>query len=546
MKIGISSLQDFMSFLIRRRWWVIAPFIALTCLVGLLTKELPRVYVSQAVVLVKPRDVPENFVMDLTSATSTQQHLKSIQQKVLSRANIVAIIEDHGRAMPELAGLNIDEAIDRLGKEITVAFATEGDGRGAVRVISFTISTQNRNSAMAQAITEKLTTLFLQQDQMTRQSHVQGTTAFLATALEKKENALKVSETDLTLLKSRNLNQLPQNLDGNQRDLDRLSAARTANEENLSRILNTRLGYETLLAETPEHLPGLPEVSGVQALKERDPNVDIFLKLKADYERERAIRRQGHPDVDIAKMRMDRAKALVPPELLEEVLNPKPVATADAAEEKIKNPAYTRLQLQMKELENEHAIRLREKKTIEEGIARISRRVENTPQVELELTGVVRANEDIRKERDQLSHDLTKAQLSETLENNAQGSQFQIIDPANLPIEPEKPNKWAVLGVGAGFSLLIAIAFAFVVDLTRQRVWTQSEIEALWGVPVMVDIPAIVSDEDQAVLRKKRFAFATFFLAGFVVYSAFLYGVYLNNNYILQQLDPVLQTLVYR
>jgi hypothetical protein len=94
--------------------------------------------------------------------------------------------------------------------------------------------------------------------------------------------------------------------------------------------------------------------------------------------------------------------------------------------------------------------------------------------------------------------------------------------------------------------LLLAIGFAFIVDLARQRVWTQSEIESLWGVPVMVDIPAIVSDGDQAELRRKRLAFATFFLAAFTVYGAFLYGVYLNNNYILQQLDPVLQTLVYR
>ena len=65
-------------------------------------------------------------------------------------------------------------------------------------------------------------------------------------------------------------------------------------------------------------------------------------------------------------------------------------------------------------------------------------------------------------------------------------------------------------------------------------------------MPVMVDIPAIVTDSDQIALRKKRLAFATFFLAGFAVYSVFLYGVYLKQNYILQQLDPVLQTLVYR
>jgi hypothetical protein len=163
------------------------------------------------------------------------------------------------------------------------------------------------------------------------------------------------------------------------------------------------------------------------------------------------------------------------------------------------------------------------------------------------MTGMVRDNTDLRKQRDELNYDLTKAKLAESLETRGgAGSQFTLQDQANVPSEAQKPNKWAVLGMGCLASLGLAIAFAFVIDLARQRVWTQSEIEALWGVPVMVDIPAIVSDADQVAMRKRKLAFATFFLAGFAVYSVFLYGVYLKQTYILQQLDPVLQTLVYR
>jgi polysaccharide chain length determinant protein (PEP-CTERM system associated) len=546
MKIGVNSLQDFMSFLIRRRWWVIAPFLALALLVGLLTKALPRVYVSQALILVKPRDVPENFVMDLTSANSTQQHIKSIQQMLFSRKNLIAIIGEFGKEMPELQTLNMDERVERLTKQIKIVPTTEIDGRGTQRVIAFTISYQNRDAEMARRIAERLTTLFLDEDRVTRQQYVSGTTEFLSNELTKKEKELTESDTSLTALKFQNLQNLPERLEGNQRDLDRLSDYKRANEQNISRLMSARLGYQSLLAQTDEFLPNPTKVSPVQAIKEKDPNVDLFLKAKAEWERQRIIRREGHPDLDTAKLVMDRAKALVPPDVLEEVLNPKPAEEKTAAEEKRTNPAYTHLQNQMRELENEYTIALNEKKAIEGRIAEVSRRIENTPQVELQMTGVVRDNEAIRKERDELNQDLTKAQLSQSLEQRAQGSQFTLVDPANLPIEPEKPNKWAILGIGCAFSLMLAIGFAFIVDLTRQRVWTQSEIETLWGVPVMVDIPAIVSDGDQAELRKKRLAFATFFLAAFAVYGAFLYGVYLNNNYILQQLDPVLQTLVYR
>ena len=546
MKIGISSLQDFMSFLVRRRWWVIAPFIALSCLLAILIKELPRVYVSKSMVLVKPREVPENFVMDLTSASSTQQHLRSIERMVLSRENLQNIIKTRSADMPEFKGLTLDEQVERLANQIKIAFSTEGDGRGAVRVIWFTISYQNRDPGMAQAITQQLTNLFIAMDLRARQDHVLGTTTFLKGELDKKELELEESETKVTELKSRHIQELPERLESNHRELDRLNDSKRNNEDNLTRIMTAKLGYEQLMAQMPEFLPGPAKRSSVQAMKEKDPNVDIYLKLKSDYDTLRATRRENYPDIDRVKLQMERAKALIAPEVLEEVLNPKPAEPEMVEGEKIKNPSYTHLQNQMRELETEYQIRLNEKKAIAADIARISRRVDVTPQVELQMMEFIRDNDDIRKERNQLNQDLTKAQLSQSLENDQRSSQFKNIDPANLPTVAEKPNKWAVLGVGCVLSLVLAIAFAFVVDLARQRVWTQSEIEAFWGVPVMVDIPAIVSDADQTELRKKRLAFATFFLAGFVVYGAFLYGVYLNNNYILQQLDPVLQTLVYR
>ena len=95
-------------------------------------------------------------------------------------------------------------------------------------------------------------------------------------------------------------------------------------------------------------------------------------------------------------------------------------------------------------------------------------------------------------------------------------------------------------------SLALAICIALAVDVARQRVWTQSEIESFWGVPVMVDIPEIVTDADQVELRKKRLALSGTLLVGVLLYSIFLYGVYMKHNFILQSLDPVLQRVVYQ
>jgi polysaccharide biosynthesis transport protein len=542
MKIGIKTVQDFMSLLIRRRWWIVAPFIALSCLVAILTKELPKVYVSEALVIVRPRDVPENFVMDFNSS-STQQRLKSIQQMVLSRSNLTAIARQHLTEMPDNRNLTMDELVDRLRKQISVRFSFEPDSRGIPSVIAFSLTCQDKDPRMAQAIAAQLTTLFMQRDEEERGTKVKGTTNFLSNELEKQDTALVQSDTHLLALKSQNLEQLPEGLEGNLRALDRLSADKRANEEALIRLASTRLGLEQLMAQVPEHLEAPKPVNE----KEQDPSVKTYLNSKAEYQGTLAGRAADHPDVQIAKMRMERARKQVPEDVLEALENPKPAEKAEEdASLKYKNPTYTTFENEMRNLRTEYDIRIADRKMIDDAIAKTTQRINNTPRVALALNPVIRDNTDLRRERDELKSGLTKATLSANLEDRQQGSNFILQDEASLPSDAQKPNKWWVLGMGCLASLALSIGFAFIVDLARQRVWTQSEIETLWNVPVMVDIPAIVTDADQIVLRRKKLAFATFFLAAFAVYSVFLYGVYLKQHYILQQLEPVLQTLVYR
>src|SRR5688572_8859050 len=99
MRIGLSSPQDILALLVRRRWWVIIPFLALSCAVTVLTKALPKVFVSQSLILVRPRDVPQSFVVDLIG--STQERLKSIEKTVLSRTNLLAVLNEFEGQLPE-------------------------------------------------------------------------------------------------------------------------------------------------------------------------------------------------------------------------------------------------------------------------------------------------------------------------------------------------------------------------------------------------------------------------------------------------------------
>jgi hypothetical protein len=197
-------------------------------------------------------------------------------------------------------------------------------------------------------------------------------------------------------------------------------------------------------------------------------------------------------------------------------------------------------------LNTEIKFRERDKAFIENEIAKFSRRIESTPQVEQEVSDILRVRDDQKKVYDNLKGKLSEARLSESLESKQKGSQFEIVDPANYPIVPAKPNKQSVLMAGLVVSLLIALALAIAVDIARQKVWSQSQAETFWGAPVLIEIPEIVTDTDLAAAGKKKRTFAAFSAAGVLVYAVFLYGIYLKHNFFLQQLDPMIQKLIYK
>ena len=95
-------------------------------------------------------------------------------------------------------------------------------------------------------------------------------------------------------------------------------------------------------------------------------------------------------------------------------------------------------------------------------------------------------------------------------------------------------------------SLLLSVAFVVALHIARQRIWTQSQVEAFWGVPVLVDIPEILTDSDLVARRRKQFVYAGYSAAGALVWSLGLYVVYHKPGLVLQQLDPILQKLVYK
>ncbi|RPJ87609.1 MAG: hypothetical protein EHM18_00265 [Acidobacteria bacterium] len=483
--ISFSDPAELFALLKRRKAWVIFTLLLLFPCGIVVAWLLPGIFVSETLILIEPRDVPDEFVKNLISV-STEERLSAIQETVLSRTNLLRVIYE----FPLLRGSNEDDQslITRLRDNIAIDFQ-ERKGRDNSPVY-FKISYQNRDPNVAQKVTARLAVLFIEYDSRTREDQVFGTAEFLNEELQKVAAQLGEVEGQLRIQQEKYRFELPEQLDTNLRSLDRLQEQAKANTEAIDRYVSMRLSLEREISQTPTTVTKatVKEVA-VPIVKSPNPAIEAYRLKKAELDEMTAKYTDRHPDVLRVREEVARIAAEIPPEDLAVVtVSPAPVTTVVEP-----NPVYQKLQSQLDEVKTEIAIREKERVWIQGEIVRTNTRIQNTPQREQEIKSVEREHEELSKQYENLKGKLADARLAESLESKQKGSQFVILDPASLPVKPAKPNRLLIAAAGFILSLFLGFLLAFLVDVADQKVWTRADLEKCLAFPILAEIPELLS-----------------------------------------------------
>jgi len=539
-RFNLNGPQEIVALLVRRKWWIVYPFLAMSSAALLLTYMLPRLYESKALVLILPRDVPNDFVKDLLAGSSGQR-LNAIQQTVLSRTNLVQILNEFKDSLPEYKNLNVEEQIANLRNRIDLTFNTNGIAGEAPSTTSFTIAYSNRSPEVAQKITERVTSAFIKQDSMARETQIGGSVSFLTASLEKIALQLEASETKKKNLKAAHPNELPERLTTNLTMLATLNDQRRGYLEAMDRYQNDLLGVDRQISITDQTLVK-PRIAPPQV--PRNPLLDQYVTAQNELNALTALgRTKNHPDVILATNKLANIKSQLSQEDLALLDHKNDTPPVPQTEETVPNAAYVSLISQKATLENELKIRRDRLAQTEADIDKYKRYIQLAPQSEQEIAEVMLENANLTKQYQELKDKLYQAQLTEDLETRQQGSQFKVQDPANYPLTPTKPAKSAIAAAGVLFSLLIAFALAIVVDVASQKMWTVSDVESLLGTTVLVEIPEIVTSAELSAGRRNKTVHLASFAVFSAVYLAGLYFAYVHQNFVITHLDPLFRRL---
>jgi uncharacterized protein involved in exopolysaccharide biosynthesis len=185
----------------QRLLWVLVPTVVTAAITTALSYYfMPTRYQSETLILVVPQLVPEAFVRS-TVTTHIEERLQTITQHILSRTRLERIILDFNLYPDRRKDAIMADVVEQMRSSIGVQIM-KGD---AVRV-SFT--TDDARTAMR--VTERLASLFIEENLRDREVLAEGTNQFLDAQIEDVRRRIVEKEAQLKGLRATTSGELSQ------------------------------------------------------------------------------------------------------------------------------------------------------------------------------------------------------------------------------------------------------------------------------------------------------------------------------------------------
>ena len=524
-RIGVveqNSLQvmKYLDMVLRRKWLILIPFVVISFATVFYAVSLPPIYRSETTILVEPPQVPENYVQS-TVTGSVQDRLNTISQQILSRTRLEGVIKELHLYSERLSKSSMEAVVNVMRKNTEIKVVRESRQRGATA--TFKLAFCGSDPATVQRVAQKLAMLYIEENLRVRENMARGTKDFMEKQLQEIEQDLRQLEEVLREFKQRYMGELPQQLEANLRSLDQLQQQKSSVLDSLRDAEDRQVLLEQQLQETPQYLTG----SGTD---QEDLHRQLELKGQQLIELE-ARYTDLYPDVVRLKREIRDLEKRIASSRQSRRGEVQPESSS------VVNPAYTRIKGQVDANELNVSNLRDEIGAIDWKMKSLQRRVENTPKREQELMILTRDYETIKRSYDSMMERKINAEIAENLEIRQKSEQFRILDPANYPQKPVRPNRLKILAMGLALGLGFGGGLAFVVEFMDRSFRTVEEVKEYFEIPVLGAIPVLATTEEIRRQKIRKIAFASFSM-GFILTSI------LGAHLFIKRLDVLMLDLV--
>lgn len=470
------NILDQLAVFYYRKWLLAVPLIIGSAIGIFMSVYLPEYYSSTTLIVVEEQQVPEEYVMP-SDKTPFTQRLNVISQQILSRTKLQQIIKEFGlyqedgpgaveKAVRYFRGESADPpasdaVIEKMRGDIVFRVIGEQQRSRGLRETggnAFTITYLGRDPETTMQVTNKIASLFIEENLKVREMYAEGASEFLSNELEKAKADLETQERALKAFKETSMGTLPEQLESNLRTLERL-------ETELQTVTAGMRTNEDRKAFLEEELRKNPAAA---------PLVQTELeKLRGELSIMLSMYKETYPDVMILKRRIREIEGQAKMEEKPgEVSRPAVSADLVAVKSQLAN------------------FRLREAQ-IRKQISDFEKRVEVTPTSEQRQRDLLRDYNSSLQNYQALLEKKMNARLAENLEKRQKGARFRVIDPANMPESPQMPNKPLVVFLGVFGGAAAGAALVFLFEFVNPAFRRPEDFDGVFKEPVLTSIPVI-------------------------------------------------------
>jgi uncharacterized protein involved in exopolysaccharide biosynthesis len=489
MENRVLTMDDYLAMLRRRMKVILIPALLAPLAGFLVSYVFSSKYTSQSLVLVQAPKIPDTVVQQVFTEDPTQ-HINTIEQQVKSPSRLRPMVERLGLAR---GAQNIDDVVENIQVNMTIeSVATDlsqlgvagkkKPGQGS-SVPAFSVNYTSSTAREAQQICTELTSMLLEEDLRSRQAATQGTTTFLNSQVAEAKQSLDDLDKKLAAFKDQHMGQLPGDEDSNMKILGGLNTQLDANTQNLNRATQDKAYTESLLAQQLAAWKTSQSSSNPQTLQQQLSQLQAqLIDLQARYT-------DDHPDViktqaDIAQVKKKLAEVSDP--------SAKGTETANDKESGSEPPEIRQLRLQIHQYQDLSDQGTRDQKKLQQEISVYQAKVASSPAIEEEYKELARDYDNAQKVyQDDLAKQST-SKMATQAQQDQQGEQMALLNPANLPDSPSFPNRLYFAGGGLGAGLVLGLGLALWLELRDTCIRTEADAEAALELPLLVAVPWVV------------------------------------------------------
>jgi polysaccharide chain length determinant protein (PEP-CTERM system associated) len=496
MSPRIYTPEEIIRTVVRRRWVILVPFAIGIALAPMLARFAPERFQSETLIMVVPQRVPNSYVKP-TVTQSVEERLPAITDQILSRSRLERIIQEMDLYKEERSRQVMEDVVAQMRLDVkTGVVGKEAD--------SFRVSYVNNDAETARRVTERLASLYIEQNLTDRSNQAESTSQFLDSQLEQAKQRLVEQEKKLEAYRRQHPGQLPTQMPANLQAIHSATANLQSLHDSINRAQERRLLIERQIADVqampivaPTAPPAEGKVSTAQQLEQARARLAAYLQRYTP----------SHPEV----VSLQRTIAELVARLGDEAPlsgsgggSEPPMSPAEAAQKK----KVADLQAEMEVIDRQLATYRAEEKRVQGVIADYQGKVDAAPTRESELTELTRDYTTLRDAYDNLLMNRENSIIAANLERRQIGEQFRILDPATRPTKPfNQAQRLGIISSGAIAGLVLGLLLIGLRELRDSSFRREEEVQRTLNLPVLALIPVIASVREQQAERNRMWRF---------------------------------------